>query len=108
MLHPMESPEKHQYNMETPPFLDKLPHFTLSLPFLAKCFFTPTLPPISMNFEKVKSPFKKGGKGSNYRRGDVFLKIFKRIIVIDLLSCQPASPFQYMKVRVDIYNRVLL
>lgn len=56
MPHHEESPEKPEYNMETPPFC-------LTPLFLVE-MFTPR--PISINFGKVKlQPFMKGG-GSNY------------------------------------------
>ena len=54
MPHHEESPEKPQYNMATPPFLDKPP-------FSSKNFQTP---PISISFEKVKPPPLYEGGGS--------------------------------------------
>ena len=55
MLPHEESPEKPQYNMAThPPSISRQ---TLP-PFLAK-IFNPH--PISINFEKVDTPFMKGG-----------------------------------------------
>ena len=53
MLHHEESPEKPQYNMTTPPFLEKNP----ILP-------TPP-PPFSINFEKFEPPplYEWGGGG---------------------------------------------
>ena len=60
MLHHEEFREKPQYNMATPPFLDKPPPPILpNSPFSSKNFQTP--PPISINFEKVDPPpFMKG------------------------------------------------
>ena len=64
MPHHEESPEKPQYNMATPPFLDK-PPILPKPPFSSKNFQTP---PISISFEKVKPPpfMKGGGGGPNY------------------------------------------
>ena len=56
MPHHEESPEKLQYNMATPPFLDKPPHFAYPPPFLAKIFRPPPFPSI----------FKKSNYGLNY------------------------------------------
>ena len=64
MLHHKESPEKPQYNMATPQFLEKPPYFAPSPPpsLLAKIFRFPIL--ISINFERVNPPpFMKGGGG---------------------------------------------
>ena len=63
MLHHEESPEKPQYNMATPPFLDKPPPPILpnhSSPFLAKIFRPPPFPSI---LKKSNPSFMKGGGG---------------------------------------------
>ena len=57
MLHHEESPEKPQYNMATPPFLDK-PPILPNLPFSSKNF---QAPPISITFERVEHPLYEGG-----------------------------------------------
>ena len=51
-VHHEESPEKPQYNMATPSFLDKPPHFTLPAPFSSKIFQTPHL----HQFSKSRPP----------------------------------------------------
>ena len=68
MLHPEESPEKSQYNVAAPQFLDNPPPPSFCLPppsptpLLAKIFRFPLL--ISINFERVdQPPFMKGGWG---------------------------------------------
>ena len=76
----MESPEKHQYNMATPPFLDKLPHFTLSLHFLAKFFLPQPSPPFRRILKKSNPPLRRGeggggGKGSTIG-GEMFFSRF--------------------------------
>ena len=63
MLHHEESPVKPQYNMATPPFLDKPPHFAYPPPFSSQNFQTT---PISINFEKAEPPlplYEGGGVG---------------------------------------------
>ena len=63
MLHHEESPEKPQYNMATPPFLDKHPPpppFCLTPPFLEKIFRPPPFPSI-LKKSNPPPPFIKGG-----------------------------------------------
>ena len=66
MLYHEESPEKPQYDMATPLFLDKPPILPTPPPppFSSKNFQTP---PISINFEKVEPPplYEEVG-GPNY------------------------------------------
>ena len=66
MLHDEESPEKPQYNMATPPFLEK-PPILPNPPFSSKNFQTLPFPSI---LKKSNPPFYEwggwGGRGSNY------------------------------------------
>ena len=61
MLHHDESPEKPQYNMATPPFLDK-PPILPNPPFLAKILG----PPFPSILKKLTPPpfMKEGGSNS--------------------------------------------
>ena len=57
-----ESPKEPQYNMATPPFLDKPPHFAYPPPppFSNKNFQTPSFPSI---LKKSNPPLYEGGGG---------------------------------------------
>ena len=59
MPHHEKSPEKPQYNMATPPFLDNPP------PFLAKIFRPP--PPFRSILDKSNPPFHEGGGGGGVK-----------------------------------------
>ena len=61
MLHHEESPEKPQYNMAIPPFLDKPPSPILPNPpsFPAKIFRPPS--PFPSILKKLTSPLYEGG-----------------------------------------------
>ena len=83
MLHHEESPEKPQYNMAPPPFLDKfLPHFANPFPpFSSKNFQTPPFPSILKKSNPSPPPFMKdgggggGGRGPNYAYVDFWKQL---------------------------------
>ena len=53
MLHHEKHPEKPQYNMTTPPFLDQAPPPPSSIRFVK---LEPPPPPISISFDKLEPP----------------------------------------------------
>lgn len=66
MRHHKESPQKPQYNMETAPFLDKLPHFVLS--------------PLFHQYQKrwTPPPLIKGGEGFELSLDFMFVKYARK------------------------------